>query len=76
LRGPADVPPTAGNSISGSVSILGITITTDGGTGFEDINDGAITGTFFFFQVTDGDLVAFRDNLPADGIADEVEFED
>ena len=76
LRGSADVPPTAGNSISGGVSILGITIATDGGTGFEDINDGAITGTFFFFQVTDGDLVVFRDNLPADGIADEVEFED
>jgi len=76
LRGPADVPPTAGDSLAGSVSILGITIATDAGTEFEDINDDTIAGALFFFQVADGDPVAYKDNLPLNGVADEVEFED
>jgi hypothetical protein len=76
LRGPADVPPTAGTGFAGSVSVLGITIATDAGTGFEDINDDSIAGAIFFTQVTDGDQVAYKDKLPVNGIADEVEFED
>ena len=76
LRGPADVPPTSGSTAAGTVSILGISIATDGSTDFEDASDASITGTDFFLQVNDGDLVEFQDNDPADGFADEVEFED
>jgi len=68
LRGPVDVPPTAGGNASGSVTILGVAIQTTGVTDFEE--------PLFYDLVSDGDLVEFRDDLPADGIADEVEFED
>ena len=76
LRGPADVPQTSGSTAAGTVSILGVSITTDGSTDFENASETTITGTDFFLQVNDGDLVVFKDNDPADGIADEVEFED
>ena len=76
LQGPADVPETAGNSNSGTVSILGITIVTDLTTDFEDANDVPISADAFFAAVSDGDLVKFTDNQVPDGIADEVEFED
>jgi len=75
LQGPVDVPPTGGTSAAGTVSIFGISITTDAGTEFEDAGDTSITGTMFYGQVTDGDLVDFEDELPADGIAEGVEFE-
>jgi hypothetical protein len=77
LRGPVDKPPTAGSTASGTVTILGVSIATDGSTEFED---GDFTGTEFFVQVKNGDLVEYTDynevGLPADGYADEVEFED
>lgn len=76
LRGPADVPPTAGGTAAGTVSILGISIVTDGSTDFEDAAETSIAGDDFFQQINDGDLVSIKDNDPADGIADEVEFED
>jgi hypothetical protein len=76
LRGPADVPPTGGTGFAGSVSVLGIIIATDAGTEFEDINDDSIAGAIFFTQVNDGDQVAYKDDLPVNGVADEVEFED
>jgi len=72
LRGPVDVPPTA----TGIVSILGISIATDGSTDFEDAGDASISSAVFFGDVENGELVEFKDELPADGIADEVEFED
>ena len=75
LRGPVDVPPTAGDDLSGSVRILGIVIQTGTSTDFEDEFDGDISGSIFYGQVSDGDLVEFRDEQPADGIAEEVEFE-
>ena len=75
LRGPVDVPPTAGDDLSGSVSILGITIRTDESTDFEDEFDGDISGSLFFIQVSDDDLVEYRDEQ-ADGVAEEVEFQD
>jgi hypothetical protein len=69
LRGPVDGPPlTEGDEGSGKVSILGVTIQTSDLTDFED--------ALFFDHVSEGDLVEFRDDQPADGIADEVEFED
>jgi hypothetical protein len=77
LRGPIDKPPTSGSTASGSVTILGVSIATDNLTEFDD---GDITGTEFFLQVNNGDLVQITDynevGLPADGYADEVEFED
>ena len=75
LRGPVDVPPTDGDDLSGSVSILGVTIRTDEFTDFEDELDGDISGSLFFIQVSKGDLVEYRDEQ-ADGIAEEVEFQD
>ncbi|MEN8206348.1 MAG: DUF5666 domain-containing protein [Pseudomonadota bacterium] len=72
LRGPVDVPPTA----AGIVSILGISIATDGSTVFEDASDVPISSAVFFGDVENGDLVEYTDKQPADGIADEVEFED
>jgi len=75
LRGPVDVPPTAGDDLSGSVSILGVAIRTDQFTDFEDDLDGDISGSLFFRQVSKGDLVEYRDEQ-ADGIAEEVEFQD
>ena len=65
-----------GNDLSGSVTILGVTIATDGLTGFEAADETSITGTAFYSQALTGDLVAFEDDVPVDGIADEVEFED
>jgi hypothetical protein len=75
LRGPVDVPPTAGDDFSGSVSVLGIVILTEGPTDFKNEFDGDISGSIFYGQVSDGDLVEFRDEQPADGFAEEVEFE-
>jgi len=80
LRGPADVPPTGGGTVAGTLSILGVEIATDDATDFEDASEEDIDGTNFFLQVKDGDLVEYtdynEDGQPADGIADEVEFED
>lgn len=76
LQGPADVPPTSGDSLSGSVSVLNVTIASDDKTGFQTIDETPLTGMEFYNQVTEGDLVKFQDNMPVDGIADTVEFED
>jgi hypothetical protein len=76
LRGPADKPPTFGGNLAGTVSIFGIEIVTNISTKFEDENETPIDGDVFFGQVKDGDLIEFEDELPVDGIADEVEFED
>jgi len=80
LRGPADVPPTGGSTAAGTVSILGVEIATDDATDFEDASEAFMSGTDFFLAVDNGDLIEFTDNneegLPADGVADEVEFED
>jgi hypothetical protein len=76
LRGPADVPPTFGGNLAGTVSIFGIEILTDDNTEFEDASEAPIDGDTFFGNVEAGDLIAFEDELPVDGVADEVEFED
>ena len=76
LRGPVDVPPTLTDNLAGSVSIFGIQIVTNNETEFEDANEDSLTGVEFNGQVENGDLIAFEDDFPADGIADEVEFED
>ena len=75
LQGPADVPPTAGNSSSGQVSILGVIIGTGASTGFENASDENIGAAIFFDGVGDGDLIAFK-GVDSDGLAEEVEYED
>jgi hypothetical protein len=60
-----------------NLTILGVTVGTDGSTQFRDVNDAAMTATRFFSELTVGDLVK------ANGVevgtralqADEVEFE-
>ena len=76
LRGPADVPPSLGNNLAGTVSIFGIEILTDDNTVFNDDSEDSIDGDTFFGDIKDGDLIGFEDKLPVDGVADEVEFED
>jgi hypothetical protein len=76
LHGPADVPPTLVSNLAGVVSIFGIEIVTDGSTEFEDADEASIRGDDFGAQVNDADRIAFEDDFPANGIADEVEFED
>jgi len=73
LRGPLDA--ASGDDTSGTVTILGVTIATGVVTEFEDSDDASISGTSFFGAVSAGDPVEVQDDLPADGIADEVEIE-
>ena len=74
LQGPVDA--AGGNDLSGSVTILGVTIVTDDNTGFEAANEDDLSGTVFYNQVVAGDLVEFHDDAPVNGVADEVGFED
>ena len=74
LQGP--VAAAGGNDLAGSVTILGVTIATDEETGFEAANEDGLSGTVFYQQVVPGDLVEFQDDVPVNGVADEVGFED
>jgi len=56
------------------IRVLGITYNVDpgaGGTEFEGFPDAAT----FFGQLDIGDIVEIKDDMPADGIADEIEEE-
>ena len=58
-----------------SITILGIQYAIDpapGGTSFEGFPDSSA----FFLALEDGDFVEIDDDFPADGVADEVEFDD
>lgn len=57
------------------ITLLGITYRTAGAS-FENANDQPISGAAFYSVLGSGDTVKIEDKLPADGIADEVEFED
>ncbi|MEQ8803909.1 DUF5666 domain-containing protein [Haliea sp.] len=57
------------------ITILGLTYSTSGAE-FEDRDDDDISSELFFANVQVGDLVKIKDDEIADGIADEVEFED
>ncbi len=56
------------------ITLLGITYPT-GGAEFEDRNGNPISSSDFYATLQVGDLVKVEDELVADGIADEVEFE-
>ncbi len=59
------------------ITILGLTYSTSAGvTEFEDRDDDDISSELFYSTVEEGDLVKIKDEEIADGIADEVEFED
>lgn len=58
-----------------SINLLGITYSTVGAD-FENSLDEPIDADVFFSQLNIGDKVKIKDDFPADGIADEVEFED
>jgi hypothetical protein len=74
LAGPVSV--ASGNASSGSVTILGVTMSTDNRTEFEDGNNQPFPngGDDFYNQVSPGDIVGLEDEVPVDGVADEVEF--
>ncbi len=57
------------------ITILGLTYSTSGAE-FEDRNDETISSELFYDSLQAGDLVRIKDEEIADGIADEVEFED
>lgn len=75
LQGPVD--QASGDAVSGSVTILGVTMQTNQKTAFEDVDDVPFAngGDDFYGRVAAGDLVKMEDNVQQDGIADEVEFE-
>jgi hypothetical protein len=62
---------TAGSDIT----LLGVTFSV-GDTDYEDLRDDDISAAVFFANLQLGDLVKVEDDEPADGIADEIEFED
>lgn len=71
LKGPVD------SFVSGSsITILGITMNTGMSTQFENSNDAPMTSSAFYAALSNGDIVEMEDDHPADGTADEVEFED
>ena len=74
LQGPTDPAPATQDPF---VSILGVTFdTTSIGNNFEDESDGSIgRGPFFTRAEVGGELVKVKDDDPADGVPDEVEFE-
>ena len=74
LTGP--VSAASGDASSGSITILDVTMTTDSRTEFEDSNDQHFPGggDGFYNQVSPGDIVELGDEMPVDGIADQVEL--
>jgi hypothetical protein len=61
--------------IGTEVVVFGLTYLTAGAS-FEDENDVPINSVLFYAQLTQGRLVKIQDDSPADGAANEVEFED
>ncbi len=75
LRGPVD----SFSASTGDITILGLTIATDGVTEFEDENEASITSAAFFAALQVGDLVSVVDDADGDAsaidVADAVELE-
>ena len=74
LQGPTDPSPATQDPI---ISILGVAFdTTSLGNNFEDESDAPIArGPFFSRAEAGGEIVKVKDDAPADGDPDEVEFE-
>lgn len=56
------------------ITVLGITYSVAGAE-FEDRGDNTLSADAFFARLALGDLLKIKDELPTDGVADEVEFE-
>jgi len=68
------------NETNGTVTLLGVTFGTDGGTDFETDDVDFANAADFFAALTAGDIVKVKDELPdgmltGDGIAKELEIE-
>jgi hypothetical protein len=76
LQGPVESVGANSNSAAGSITVLGVAFTTNDSTEFEDINDQSFPngGDDFYAQVVQDDLVEIEDDVPVDGVADEVEL--
>ncbi len=73
LQGRAE--DATGSNNTGTVTILGVTFSTvDGLTQFDDKAGSSLPGDFFA-QVSVGDLLRIRDDMPGDGVADWIKFE-
>lgn len=70
LKGPVDTAVEGTNTLT----ILGISFST-AGSDFQNTDDSGSTSAGFYAAVQVGDLVRVTDNNPANGVADEVEFE-
>lgn len=70
-------PLSGFDSTAGTLSILGITYSVDADTQYEfnGVQDILTDRTTFFAALTLGAIVSIEDELPADGIADEVELD-
>ncbi|MBT8117397.1 MAG: hypothetical protein KJO66_06155 [Gammaproteobacteria bacterium] len=70
------VQAAAGDSMSGTITLLGVVFATDNSTKFEDSNDQQFPngGDDFYPMANPGALVEIEDKKPVDGIADEVEL--
>jgi hypothetical protein len=66
----------SGNNTSGTVTLLGVTFSTNGSTQFEDSNDQPFPngGDDFYSLVRPGDVLEVEDDKPVNGIADEIEL--
>lgn len=66
----------SGNTSSGTVTLLGITFSTNASTEFEDSNDQPFPngGDDFYSLVGPGDIIEVEDDKPVNGIADEIEL--
>jgi len=77
LQGPVD---TNGVVAGSSITILGVTFTTDINTSFEDANGDDTDSATFYASVQDGCTVQIQDGdvpgTPPDGIADEMNLEE
>ncbi len=69
------VEDATGSNNTGTVTILGATFSTvDGLTQIDDKAGSSLPGDFFA-QVSVGDLLRVRDDMPGDGVADGIKFE-
>ena len=69
--------PVESFNAGSDITLLGVTFSvSEGETEYENLQDQDIPGTAFFAQLQPGDLVKLKDDELADGVADEIEFED
>ncbi len=73
LQGPVDI---GWDEMAGTLSVLGVTFFSDGGTSFEDETETGIGSAAFYGALSVGRSIKIRDDIPTDGFADEMDLED